>query len=78
MFANDGKTRNEHLSSFYGASSQQTDNVEPRANRLASLLGVVANALWGGEVADLSIARRLFENRVTESEQIVSSVEALW
>lgn len=29
-------------------------------------------------MADLLLARQLFEKRVTESEQIVSSVEALW
>jgi hypothetical protein len=45
VFANDGKSRNESLSQFFGASTQQTDNVEPREIRLRSLLDLVSDAL---------------------------------
>ena len=45
VFENDGKSRNENLSQFYGASAQQTDNVEPREIRLRTLLGLVSDAL---------------------------------
>ncbi|MEI2268820.1 DUF262 domain-containing protein [Microbacterium sp. No. 7] len=45
VFANDGKTRNANLSQFFGASGQQTDNIEPRQARLGALLQLVSDSL---------------------------------
>jgi hypothetical protein len=45
VFVADGKTRNENLTRFFGASARQTDNLEPRETRLRSLLGLIADAL---------------------------------